>query len=377
MSNRISDHDAELIRRADDLLKNEYDQNSEFNDALNGVEPLEIRSIHDHDVIYRLEPSEALFWADRVTYNDELTTWTEQQLAGKHKEALDLLEKNDQIGLFREMTDAIRRNRIVPFVGAGMSFESNFPLWGQALKTIMNKIDGVEKNVFQDALDKGDYLLAAELLWNADETQVKGVIRSKFAKSCIPTNGPLGAVNLLGEISRGCIVTTNYDRIIETVIPSLDGYMHGRQEGHNFIPNLVRGERCLLKLHGDADNSDSYVFTRSQYEEAYGTPFDFGRPLPKALRQIFIGHSLLFLGCSLVQDRTLELFEEVIDNRNFEVPDHYAILSEPDGDETRNQKENRLLKTRILPIWYPAGEHQYVGNLLRLAIDVARGIIQL
>jgi hypothetical protein len=34
---------------------------------------------------------------------------------------------------------------------------------------------------------------------------------------------------------------------------AFDGYIHGTQQ-HNFFSRLVRGQRCLLKLHGDADD---------------------------------------------------------------------------------------------------------------------------
>jgi hypothetical protein len=369
VSKRIFGHDAELIRRADELLEDEYKRNAEFNAELDGDEPLQIGT--------KIEQSAALFWVERVTYNEELEIWSDKQILANHMEAQALLESNDQLGLFRELTEAILRNRIAPFVGAGMSHDSGFPLWGEALLKILSRVESVDESSIRSAVVEGDYLLAAEMLWDADETQVKSYIRSQFAKSQIPGMGPAGVAHLLTEFSRGCIVTTNYDRIIENVIPSLDGYMHGRQVGNSFVPNLLRGARCLLKLHGDADNSDSYVFTKSQYDDAYGVPFDFKRPLPKALRQIFVSHSLLFLGCSLVQDRTLELFEHVKQSEDFEIPDHFALLSEPVGDESRVQRENRLLRIGVRPIWYPAGEHRYVSLLLRLAIDVSTGVLSL
>ena len=65
MSNRISDHDAELIRRADELLKDEYEGNADFNAELDAEGPLQIGDV-------KIERSEALFWVDRVTYADDL-----------------------------------------------------------------------------------------------------------------------------------------------------------------------------------------------------------------------------------------------------------------------------------------------------------------
>ena len=146
--------------------------------------------------------------------------------------------------------------------------------------------------------------------------------------------------------------------------------MHGTQQ-HNFFSRLVRGQRCLLKLHGDADDPQTYILTRTQYHDAYGEPLNFQRALPKALRQIFISNSLLFLGCSLEKDRTLDLFRQIKQQSEYEIPDHYALLPLPDDQQERQQKETNLLELNIQPIWYPNEEHDYVELLLRLVLDIA------
>jgi len=186
-------------------------------------------------------------------------------------------------------------------------------------------------------------------------------------------------VTLLKDISSGCIITTNFDQVIEEVIGrgAIEGYMHGKQTPNKFFPKLKKGERCLLKLHGDAEDPDSYIFTEEQYNYAYGceTYFDFRTSLSQVLRQIFISHSLLFLGCSLEQDKTLQLFKEVSNSGGFVIPDHFAILSEPPDLEHRNRKKRQLLEMNIKPIWYPKGEHQFVEKYLQLALAIADGHI--
>ena len=109
--------------------------------------------------------------------------------------------------------------------------------------------------------------------------------------------------------------------------------------------------------------------------DAYGDPLDFTKPLPKSLRQIFVSHSLLFLGCALEGDKTLELFDNVVQKADFEIPNHFAILPEPTAgsSETKSQKESRLLKLKIHPIWYPEGKFEFVDANLKLLIDVANG----
>ena len=158
--------------------------------------------------------------------------------------------------------------------------------------------------------------------------------------------------------------------MIETVYyeknkPFNDGYMYGIQE-HNFFHHLVSGGRCLLKLHGDCLNPATQIFTTDQYNKAYGDDedIDFSKILPKALRQIFVSNSLLFLGCSLHKDRTLQLFEKVIMSNQYHIPDHYAFLEAPEGGDTKS-REYELANLKIMPIWYPFGTHEHVENFIQ------------
>ncbi|HRI57956.1 MAG TPA: SIR2 family protein, partial [Anaerolineae bacterium] len=105
----------------------------------------------------------------------------------------------------------------------------------------------------------------------------------------------------------------------------------------------------------------------------------FQNQLPRALRQIFISHSLLFIGCSLEQDKTLDLFKRVVDEAAFEIPDHFAVLNEPDDAALKAQKEARLLNLKVRPIWYPTPQsndgkpdHGMLERILRLAIAMSR-----
>lgn len=100
-----------------------------------------------------------------------------------------------------------------------------------------------------------------------------------------------------------------------------------------------------MKLHGDAESDATHILTEQQYELAYGQPpaFDFQKPLPKALRQIYISQSLLFLGCGLEQDWTMDLFKAAKESDAYQVPNHYAIVEEPSTAAGRQQKEAQLL----------------------------------
>ena len=268
-----------------------------------------------------------------------------------------------------DLVNAAKRQRIVPFVGAGLSKPMNMPLWGEALKTLHRRLPNLNDPHLTTLIDSGQYLEAAQILANHDADLTNNFICTTYRVQSID-----GPVVLLPQIAHGCIVTTNFDDAIEEVYKrssvAFEGYMHGTQH-HNFFTRLVRGERSVLKLHGDADDSQTYILTKTQYTQAYGEPLKFQRPLPKALRQIFISNSLLFLGCSLEKDKTLDLFRRVKAQSGYEIPNHYAILPAPDSPAAKQQKESTRLSLSIQPVWYPEGKHDFVEKLLRLVIDVA------
>ena len=312
----------EIIDQVDELLQATYEEQKEFNDALNGVAPIKIPSLIVGQDPHQLEASEILFWTDREAYNDEFASWDPKRRLELHQQAIAQLKANDHVAAFHDLVAAVKKSRVAPFIGAGVSIPCKFPPWSAALHEISQKIAGLDTGAFKAKMDAYDYLGAAQMLWDKDDTQVKNYIRTRFDEQPIITNGIKGPIKFLPRISQGCIITTNFDPLIELTIGrgNIDGYMHGNQQGHMFVPRLVKGDRCILKLHGDAANHNTFVFTESQYTQSYGSPLDFSKALPKALRQIFVSHSLVFLGCSLEQDRTLDLFQKVYDDKQSRFP---------------------------------------------------------
>lgn len=354
--------DDPLIREAIRLLNLEYDSGRTFNEFFDSDEPVRVGRLE-------LPRSKVLFWLDRVGYYEEQEQWFNDALQEQHEPCISLLRQHGLRTPFDELISAIERDRVVPFIGAGMSSAMNMPIWGVALTELVQRIPGADAEALNAKIDAGEYLEAAEIMAAQDPIQTANFIRTTYRVQNMEFVGPM---TLLPKIARGCIITTNFDDAIESVYERdgirFDAYMHGTQE-HRFFPKLVSGSRCLLKLHGDADDPTTHILTQAQYDRGYGNPFDFHKSLPKALRQLFVSQSLLFLGCSLEQDWTLRLFEQAKAADEYAIPNHFAILPAPADAQARQQKATRLLGLNIQPLWYPAGEHEYVERYLQLLID--------
>jgi len=368
--NDTDKHQDYMLNEAVRLLGDQYEANTDFNDYFDGEEPLSVPSPQKEVCEYQYERSKVLFWLDRDAYDDERSVWENDTNQAKHQEVTELLRSNGSVVPFQDLIDAVQRGRIVPFVGAGLSKPIGMPLWGEALAQLLGRLPGADAPAISALIDSGSYLEAAQMLAEHDYVQTTNFIRTTYRAQKINLAGPM---LLLPRFAKGCIVTTNFEDAIEKTYElsgvEFKAYMHGTQE-HNFFQRMVRGDRCLLKLHGDAENDVTHILTKVQYTNAYGDPFDFRKPLPKALRQIYISQSLLFLGCSLDQDWTLELLKKAKAQDEYQIPSHYAILPAPVDPQVKQQKATSLLELNIQPIWYPDGNHEFVEKLLQLVVDV-------
>ena len=378
---------AELIKQVEVFLENGLTGNQGFNDVLDSGELLEIRSQQDPENVYQYKASEVLYWVDRTVYLDELDNWNGVQLKEVHSEAIRYILESKQDAVFGDLVNLIRRRKVAPFVGAGISAAAGYPGWGKTLRELGEKLPDIDDCELKAQLDKGEFLSAAQKLSDASQVQLNNHVATTFRvkpeieenRSRIPK-----VIQLLPRLCFGAMVTTNFDTLIEDWFkskdaPEFDGFLLGLQQNSNFVQKLLKGDRCLLKLHGDASQSETYVFTEDQYKQGYGEgEIDFRLQLPKALRQVYISHSLLFLGSSLGHDKTMELFKQIKDEGQFVIPEHFALLALPTSDEgeidvkVKQQTEDRLLDIGIRPIWYPAAnKHAMLVNLLDLAVNVA------
>jgi HEAT repeat protein/MoxR-like ATPase len=127
-----------------------------------------------------------------------------------------------------------------------------------------------------------------------------------------------------------------------------------------------RNDRVLLKLHGDATDRTHRVLTLEDYEARYGG----SQPL-KALFEFTLARRLLFLGCSLLTDRTVQVLRETA-ARHPDYVDHFAILEQPDNTSRMEAREQTLAGIGIRPIWFPTGEFSSIEPLLNGILDRAR-----
>jgi tetratricopeptide (TPR) repeat protein len=265
---------------------------------------------------------------------------------------------------FQHLLDQVASEQgVVPFVGAGMSVESGYPSWSGLLRSL---VDGTKSECdVANLLAAGEYEDAAErVLEVRGAEQFHTMIEATFGED----RPHKGAVRLLPTIAPGPVVTTNYDRVLETaftlVARPLEVIYGARVD--RVREAYAKASPALIKLHGDALDRTDRVLTRSDYTKHYGDEGLAG------ILAFLLTRPLLFVGCSLDKDRVVDLMKQWTADQGGPAYRHFAILPCPETEEKEVERSALLTNLRIMPIWYEQGRHELVGELLRLLAERAR-----
>ncbi len=283
---------------------------------------------------------------------------------------------------FRSLLCQVKDRFVVPFVGAGMSRDSRYPLWRDFVCE-MGKRASIHEEV-QSLLVDSDYEGALERVHEVlEDCLTRDEIRRRFGPSELGEDRLRGAVLRLPALAPGAVITTNYDCVLENVFRHAHcqfvEVVFGGQT--NVLREAVKealfeNKRILLKIHGTFNRTDGQLVTRRDYDSHYGknvdSKFDPDLPLPKLLLRIFGSRPLLFLGCSLAPDRIMALLRHLHKPAHDATPDHFALLPGEATDVRTLEREKFLMSHSIKPIFYPPGEHAAVETLLAALAEPRR-----
>jgi predicted ATPase len=263
---------------------------------------------------------------------------------------------------------------VLPFIGAGMSASFKFPAWDAFLLRAAREVNHEART--RDLLHTYQYEEAAsEVFDRLGARRAQDLMEQTFGDHLLEGKPVAGALCQLRRLPEGPIVTTNFDRVLEKVFerekPPLLPFTY--LEADRGIEALQQNKRFLLKLHGDWENPKSRVLTLTEYAAAYGSSstgqIHFGLHLPTLLKQLLSGRCCLFLGCSLKQDRTMQILATIARENHHIL--HYALVNRPAADDAFQQRARELSNLGIRPVWLPAGAYDLVEPVLEYLVDKA------
>ena len=279
-------------------------------------------------------------------------------------------EYNCNRAVYDKILEHTERSNLVPVIGAGLSAWVGYPMWDELLRRHGAEFDVAE--AVEDHLTAWRYEEAAEVMAKASGDAWFDILRDSFdPRQIAERRGNRPAYQKwLPQLFKGLVLTTNFDRCLEALYSDPDSVNPGddfqkkRAERAGF-----ENRHLLIKLHGDIHDPWNMVLTRTAYDECYGADSespDLEKPMPKFLSEQVNRRPMLFLGCSLHQDRTCAVLRKCS-----KVGSHYALLPRPKEDAEFARRREELRELGIRPIWYPAGKHNEALSAFftRLAAD--------
>lgn len=287
-------------------------------------------------------------------------------------EVMDFYGKHNR-DVFRMIVEAQKGGNLSPFVGAGLSCPFGYKLWGGVLAELAEYIPTeADRKMALAQIHNSQYEEAAQTILNAYPfmlDQLPGIVSPDILRTCSEETKRTGAAWVLPLLfPKGLVMTTNFDRVLEHVylvhrnesIPTVTPMNQDRLD--QLCQNQALG---LFKLHGDigseAVSIDDLVFTGEQYDKHYAA----NSPLVVALARWFSNRRLLFLGCSLNKDRTMQVLQDVSRSQNG--IRHYAILGCKEAEITKRSQELAILG--ILPIFYDDSNHDALRVILERLLE--------
>lgn len=228
----------------------------------------------------------------------------------------------------RKIKEAIDANKLVIFVGSGLSIKFGLPNWKKLACDIIENID--EKN-FEPYIQ----LLKTETVspifvldqLNQYHNEIKRYIKNNFQIKNEDADLKLHA-DLL-ELS-GQIITSNYDNAFELasknkLIPAIYTSLYNISEINK------NNENYIFKLHGSYTEPDHCVVFSAQYEKLYSNE----SAAKEKLKSIFTDKTILFLGFSF-NDPDINLIFKNLDNAFGNNNKHFILTKSADEFKSYN-----------------------------------------
>lgn len=346
-----------------------YEYFTDFNAWLDNDEGQGMRATLGVDGLS--QPSKALFASDRESFDQAFIQFRNE----RRHEALNERYFTEQFGNdhwftrnlahFNQLVDLMEEGGVVPFVGAGVSVSGGFPTWENHLRE-QGQTANIDPDHIEELLDDGAYEIVLEEI---EAIRGREVFIQEIQDVFSRTGSIPESVWRVSELFNDTLITTNYDHLLEQAFDTGEKESVQIINGMSALDQPDPSKTTILKLHGDIREPARCILSKNQYDDAYGEHLDLSRPIPKMLSYHYKNSSLLFLGCSLHNDRTVQVFRETRNEMGDEalIPQHFSIEQAPEDPEELATRNSHLAGLGITAIWFEKEQYDYVESILRLA----------
>lgn len=201
----------------------------------------------------------------------------------------------------------IRKEEVVLWAGAGLSKYAGYPLGAELTNILYDELSANEKEIIPPNLSLSELANNFQQLKNGSRHQLLKLIEKIFVNTT-PTS-----IDIHRTISNiphfQTIITTNYDRLFEIAYGTKAKVVYNPSQ----VPYLEKDKVEILKIHGDINDVNSIILTKSDYDNFFKDDYQ-NNPLWTIVRERFISKCILFIGYSLEDSNVAILFDKICES---------------------------------------------------------------
>ncbi len=252
-----------------------------------------------------------------------------------------------------ELKRLISENKVIPFVGAGVSKDIKYKSGEKAFvnwKELLIKLNEIvleepTKNYIKHCIDtkKIDYLQIADMI----EKELTTTEFNKTLKDIFDINfdeinaSTLELAKTIWELNCKLIITTNYDKVLYHTCSDTNKKFWDIEAIHEQATSLRDGilHSTIWHLHGHIDNVNNIILTSKKYNELYTTDSTNSKykSALETLRTMINTKFLLFIGFSLDDEFVIKQLNRTIEIFGGNIHEHYVLCKKGSNPNTLNK----------------------------------------
>ncbi len=243
--------------------------------------------------------------------------------------------------IMQQLKKLYEQKKLIPFVGAGLSYPFNIPTWEKLIKELATNVPERYQSAIEFDLNTKDYWSAISNIkkfGNFDELEIQEYVQKYILEN---QNTNIGVedhnYNDLGSLDFRTYITTNYDSLLYENISTNKHMPLNLHDWNGSSIDLMGNESFarIWHLHGNLSNVGSIILSKNKYEELYSN-----QKFNSFFSSIEGNNSFLFLGFSFNDFYFSNLLKKY--NDIFKVS-HYILLDRPTSEQVSMLKEHYRL----------------------------------
>ncbi|WP_346234888.1 ABC-three component system protein [Lysinibacillus telephonicus] len=236
-----------------------------------------------------------------------------------------------------------KEDKIVPFIGAGLSKPFGVPTWKELIEHIADVYSTgsllVLKQTVNLYLERFDYWGAIKLLKDltpiVDQDIQKEIVRLMREKPIELEDDSLHNYSDLCRLNFNLYLTTNYEHLLSKYLES--DYVPIELQSTNFSTQDLFNEKRICHLHGHISNPGNIVISQESYERLYND-----KKYDNLLKLVTGTKKLLFLGFSFDDQFIRTLIQN---HKEYFNGNHYILVNNPTPEKMKEFREDYGLIT--------------------------------